>query len=215
MQTQCLVEGRDEAVVDVRVRFLQLQARSVEEVAADGAFRPVERLELDGRILVTWDEACERDVTLASLCVADLLGGERVVPLEIPGGEEPELLRDAAGVVKGRIVRRRWPVSGCLRLRAARFGDGTIAAVNLSRPIAGRLSTSLQGKLFHQTRSTYISRDVPSAGMTFVYVTPGLHVDMPGAVTVYGLLQMLGHRYVNDMQLAPRVAVLAGLSKTF
>jgi hypothetical protein len=118
MQTECLVESRAEAVVDVRVRFLQLQARSVEEAAAHGAFRPVERLEVDGRILVTWDEACERDVTLSGLGVADLLGGERVVPFEIPGGEEPELLRDAAGVLKGRIIRRRWPVAGCLRLQA-------------------------------------------------------------------------------------------------
>jgi hypothetical protein len=96
-----------------------------------------------------------------------------------------------------------------------RFGDGAIAAVNLSRPIAWRLSASLQGKLFHQTRSTYIARDVPSTGMTLIYVTPGLHVDVPGAVTAYGLVQMLGHRHVNDMQLAPRVALLAGLSKTF
>jgi hypothetical protein len=122
----------------------------------------------------------------------------------------------------GRISRLAlgWTVAASYQANTSsdleyRFGDGAMAAVNLSRPIAGRLSASLQGKLFHQTRSTYIARDVPSTGMTFVYVTPGLHVDVPGAVTVYGLLQMLGHRYVNDMQLAPRVALLAGLSKTF
>ena len=96
-----------------------------------------------------------------------------------------------------------------------RFGNAAILTLNLSRPIAGRLNGSLQGKLFHQTRSVYLAGDVPSTGMTFVYVTPALHYDVPGGVTVYGYLQLPAYRYVNDMQLAPRAALLTGLSKTF
>jgi len=96
-----------------------------------------------------------------------------------------------------------------------RFGNAAILTLNLSRPIAGRLSGSLQGKLFHQTRSVYLAGDVPSTGMTFVYVTPALHYDVPGGVSVYGYLQLPAYRYVNDMQLAPRAALLTGLSKTF
>ena len=83
------------------------------------------------------------------------------------------------------------------------------------RPIAGKLSGSLQGKLFHQTRSLYLARDVPSTGMTFLYVTPALNYEAPGGVSVYGYLQLPAYRYVNDMQLAPRAAVLTGLAKTF
>jgi len=96
-----------------------------------------------------------------------------------------------------------------------RFGNAAILTLNLSRPVAGRLSASLQGKLFHQTRSLYLTHDVPSTGMTFFYLTPALHVDVRGGVSLYGYLQLPAYRYVNDMQLAPRAAVLTGLSKTF
>jgi hypothetical protein len=96
-----------------------------------------------------------------------------------------------------------------------RFGNAAILTLNLGRPIAGKLSASLQGKLFHQTRSVYLALDVPSTGMTFLYVTPALHYEAPGGVSVYGYLQLPAYRHVNDMQLAPHAAVLTGLSKTF
>jgi len=96
-----------------------------------------------------------------------------------------------------------------------RFGNAAILTLSLSRPVAGKLSASLQGKLFHQTRSVYRTRDVPSTGMTFLYLTPALNVDVPGGVSVYGYLQLPAYRYVNDMQLAPRAAFLTGFSKTF
>jgi hypothetical protein len=51
--------------------------------------------------------------------------------------------------------------------------------------------------------------------MTFFYLTPALNYEAPGGVSVYGYLQLPAYRYVNDMQLAPRAAVLTGLSKTF
>jgi hypothetical protein len=96
-----------------------------------------------------------------------------------------------------------------------RFGNAAILTLNLSRPVVGKLSASLQGKLFHQTRSVYLAQDVPSTGMTFFYVTPALTYAVPGGVSVYGYLQLPAYRYVNDMQLAPRAAVLTGLSKIF
>jgi hypothetical protein len=96
-----------------------------------------------------------------------------------------------------------------------RFGNAAILTLNLSRPVAGKLSASLQGKIFHQTRSVYLTQEVPSTGMTFFYLTPALNYEAPGGVSVYGYLQVPAYRYVNDMQLAPRVAVLTGLSKTF
>ena len=96
-----------------------------------------------------------------------------------------------------------------------RFGRAAILTVNLSRPLVGKVSASLQGKLFRQTRSVYLARDVPSTGMTFFYVTPALNYEAPGGVSVYGYLQLPAYRYVNDMQLAPRASVLTGLSKTF
>jgi hypothetical protein len=51
--------------------------------------------------------------------------------------------------------------------------------------------------------------------MTFFYLTPALHVEVPGGVSLYGYVQLPAYRYVNDMQLAPRAAVLTGFAKTF
>jgi len=114
-RTECLMEPEDDADLRLRLRFLQLQARTVEEADGAGGFHPVESLEVDGRLLVTWDEAVERQVD-ALVSVASLLAGERVINFELEGGAEVEPVGDAA-----RLVRHRWPISGRLRLSAARL----------------------------------------------------------------------------------------------
>jgi hypothetical protein len=96
-----------------------------------------------------------------------------------------------------------------------RFGNQLIATAGVSRPISERLSASLQGKLFHQDRNQYRGVGVPSTGSTLVYITPGLRFSAPSRVTLYAFLLFAPYRYVNEAQLAPRVAVLTGLSKVF
>ncbi len=67
MQTECLVRG--DAALHLRVRFLQPIWR---EVLVDG--RVVEEAEMDGKLLQTWQEAIERDVSLPVARVAALSG---------------------------------------------------------------------------------------------------------------------------------------------
>jgi hypothetical protein len=57
LRTECLVEGEG-ARVDVRVRFLQVVRRQV----LDSAGLPVDGVEADGELHLTWDEAVEREV---------------------------------------------------------------------------------------------------------------------------------------------------------
>ncbi len=73
MQTEVLVTG--EAPVDVTVRFLQV----VERTVLDGQDRPVEELEVGGRLYLSWQEAVEREVAGPG-------------PVRIPAGEEREEL---------------------------------------------------------------------------------------------------------------------------
>ncbi len=125
MQTECLVEIDDGAALDVRVRFLQAQSRTVEE-AVDGergAFRAVPSLEVNGQSIVDWDEGIERHIDLSGLPVADLLAGEHTFPIDTAGGREEELVRNAAGDVTGRVVRERWPASAILRVTATTMGS--------------------------------------------------------------------------------------------
>jgi hypothetical protein len=113
--------------VDVKVRFLQLQARRVEEATAAGAgFRAVDALDLDGDRLVPWDEGVERHLEVTGIAVRDLLAGERVVPLAVAGGRDFEALRSLGGPLVGRLVRDRWDIAAELRLAAEAVDGGLL-----------------------------------------------------------------------------------------
>lgn len=105
MQTEVVVEG-SRPVVDLKLRFLRVQNRAVE----DASGRPVASLEVDGRLWSSFDEAVEEELDVAAIGL-----GEMVVPFEFEGREEVEALGDA-----GRIVRRLLPVSGRLVLTVQR-----------------------------------------------------------------------------------------------
>ena len=105
-RTECLVEPGDDTDVTVLLRFLQLQARIVEERTDDG-FRPVGELATSGGRLVSWDEAVEQSVEIV-VSVQALLAGHRAQNFSFPSTEEIEDLPGG----EGRVVRRRWPLSG-------------------------------------------------------------------------------------------------------
>ncbi|MEA2501410.1 MAG: hypothetical protein QOD01_1521 [Actinomycetota bacterium] len=129
-QTQCLLESDDSAVLELRVRFLHVQAKVVEAVHGDG-FTPVETLTVDGTSLITWEEAVEHQVDLA-VPVATLLAGAQTIQIDVDaGGEDPELVHDATGAVAARVLRTRQPLSAALTLSAERL-DGPFGAIRLT-----------------------------------------------------------------------------------
>ncbi|HVW35267.1 MAG TPA: hypothetical protein VHL53_22230, partial [Acidimicrobiia bacterium] len=108
-QTECILEPGEDGRLDVRLRFLHLQSRLVEQVGPGGRFSPVEALVADGQRHVTWDEGVETEFD-AAVTLEELCAGERVVPIELRGQEDIET------VTGGRIIRRRQPLSLRLRL---------------------------------------------------------------------------------------------------
>lgn len=123
MQTECLLEARAGATLDVTVRFLQMQARRAEraEPGPEGAeFIPVEELAVADERWLTWDESVEREAGVTGLAVEELLDAPRELPIDVPGGEDVEEVRDGDGAVAGRLVRARWPLAGTLHVSAAR-----------------------------------------------------------------------------------------------
>src|SRR4029453_7182094 len=107
MQTECLVEPNDAPALDLRLRFLQVQARIVEKAvnAEQGIFWPMEAFEVDGRKFVSWDEGVKRELDYPGIEITGLLGAERAFPLAIAGAQDVELIRDPGGEIKGRIIR--------------------------------------------------------------------------------------------------------------
>jgi len=125
MSMQCLVDVRSPgAEVAVLLRFLQLQVRAVERLD-DGEYTPVDALTLDGRSVISWDEAVEREVALPAYSL-DRQEPPVETNVDVPGGEDFEDLVDAAGKTVGRIVRRRWPLHATVRV-------GTVIANGLTR----------------------------------------------------------------------------------
>ncbi|MET0729318.1 MAG: hypothetical protein ABWZ76_13570 [Acidimicrobiales bacterium] len=108
MQTECVVDLSPSAAVQVRLRYLQVQTRTVEE-AVDEAFKPVAELEVDGALWASWDEAVEHVLDLPPVDLAR--PGSQEVTLTLPAGLDVEPLGTA-----GRVVRERWEIEGVVRV---------------------------------------------------------------------------------------------------
>ncbi|MFH9225410.1 hypothetical protein [Streptomyces lydicus] len=132
-RTECLMEPRPGARLSAEVRFLHAQRRTVQRLGADGAFHPVDRLELPDRVLVPWDEGTEERITLDAE-VAELTTEGLTVPFTRPAGEETEPVLDADGRTVGRLVRTRARIDGRVRLTARQL-DGPYGTLRLTATV--------------------------------------------------------------------------------
>jgi hypothetical protein len=119
-QTECLVECPDEAHVEIVLRFLHVQRRTVQTVTSSpGNLQDVRSLTVDGTEFTAWTEAAEREQE-ADLTVSDLAGDGVEVPFHVDGGESAEDLTGSGGDLAGRLVHRWAPLDGVIRVRGER-----------------------------------------------------------------------------------------------
>jgi hypothetical protein len=119
-QTECLVECRDGAGVDIGLRFLHLQHRTAQRIdPATGQASDVDTVLVNGTEYGSFDEAVEREQHLSGR-VADLLDADMERRFDIPASEEAEELTGPGGAPAGRLVRRCAPLNGALVVRAER-----------------------------------------------------------------------------------------------
>ena len=129
MALQCLVAPDADAAtrVEVRLRFLQVQERHVEQRGPDTTYAAVPSLDVDGVTLLSWQEAVEREVVLDAVDLAGVGHGEPVAPqvstVEVVGGRDEEPLVDASGVEVGRVVRSRVSLRALVTVAAEPDGD--------------------------------------------------------------------------------------------
>ncbi|GAA4488273.1 hypothetical protein GCM10023094_47860 [Rhodococcus olei] len=125
LTAQCVLRplGAD-AAVEVAVRFLQLQTRTVQRRDADG-YRTVDELTVAGRSWVGWDEAVEHEILLGPFPAGNACR-PCTVPITVPGGEDVDELTAPDGAVVGRVLRTRWPLRAELRIGAN--GPGRLGA---------------------------------------------------------------------------------------
>ncbi len=94
-QTECVLEHSGQPTVQVILRFLQVQRRSVE-----------------GSPAAAWDEAVEREIEF-TVGSAELLGEGHVEDFIVAGGEDREPLAES-----GFAIRRREPLAGAVSVLA-------------------------------------------------------------------------------------------------
>jgi hypothetical protein len=99
MRTEVLVTG--EGDIAITVRFLQV----VERTALDAAGEPVDQLEVDGELYLSWQEAIEREVRAPG-------------PIRVETGQEREALRTG-------VLRRSWEaLEGAVEVSETPTGAG-------------------------------------------------------------------------------------------
>ncbi|MGH7539434.1 MAG: hypothetical protein ACRELC_00370 [Gemmatimonadota bacterium] len=124
MQTECLAEAGAAAMLAVRVRCLHVQERAVEQaVDSDrSVWRAVDRLLVDGRQLVTWEEGvvCE---LVADALPLDGAPRDWCCPWTLDSAVDVETVRDGSERVAARIVRRRRAVVSTVRIATEPCGS--------------------------------------------------------------------------------------------
>jgi hypothetical protein len=118
-QTECVLEHTDRTTLQVIVRLLQVQQRSVQrwnEGRQD--YEPADVLDLPDGPVSAWDEAVEREVTV-DVDLAAVLDAPAAHDFHLDGGEETQLLHQPDGVPAGRLLRRRVPLAGRVTVAAS------------------------------------------------------------------------------------------------
>ena len=149
MQTECLVEGSLLTGLEVRVRFLQLIARSVGELTTPLSdllpvetpeFRQVDKLAVNDRVYQPWQEAVEREISVP-LCNVEALGRSPITqafsfaaekqfePLRESDGKSGGESRgesegESEGMIVGILVRERNAICGEVEVAGARQDNG-------------------------------------------------------------------------------------------
>jgi hypothetical protein len=133
MQTECLAEAGETAQCLVRVRFLRMVDRSIKTVAVplpassdpsavtEAQLQTVPRLELNGAVFQSWQEAVEEDIEVTEFNLAALALQPMQWPFRLSAKQEREPLRDASGDLVAFLQRDKSCIAGVIALSAQKI----------------------------------------------------------------------------------------------
>ena len=183
LASELLLTHRAAAEVTVWLRCLQLQSRGVERVDAAVGFVPVPDLCVEGRQWLSWDEAVEHEVQVATTTLGAEPGGA-TYEVDLAGGEDVAELRSGAGDLVGRLVRRRWPLAASVQVAWAPVpGVEGVSRLEVGVENTGRPADP--GDKVEATRRSFLGAHLllSCAGGAFVSMTdppPGLAAAAAG-----------------------------------
>lgn len=188
MQTECLVQGDANTLMEVRVRFLHIVAREVGELLApvasfpqgrEPAFRTIPALAINGTRYLTWEEARERDIAAPVLSIARLLAEPAIIPFALPAERSVEPIRTADTVIVGLIIRTANRLNGEIMISAEQVSGRTYrirvrienltplpGALEMSRDLAQRSAFASTHTLLGINGGTFVSLLDPPPALT-------------------------------------------------
>lgn len=141
-QTECLLQGSADTILEVSVRFLHLIDRTVGEFDPPletwtdelSPHQPTDSLRVDDEIHHSWQEAQERMVKLPLLRLGEATLHSESIEQQGECWREPLCRRD--GLIAGLLIRRQEWLRGSLELAATVVADGlfkvTLRVANLT-----------------------------------------------------------------------------------
>ena len=167
-QTECLLECPDDAQVEILVRFLHFQRRTVQRIAPDtGEASDTGALWVNGTEYTSWDEAVEREQSFYAR-VGHLLGVETELLFRVNEGEGLEGLTGPDEERAGQLVRRWERLDAAIDVRAERVA-GPYGALRLQVRVENR----------SQPRTPLRCRD---DGLRHSLIAAHLLIAVPGGV---------------------------------
>jgi hypothetical protein len=127
MQTECLVAGNEKTECLIRVRFLRMVERSIAKLTSaceehlwvePEKLERVDRLEANGQIYQTWQEAAEESIEVPGFGISDLVLQPMQWPFRSCAKQEREPIRDENREIVGAIKRSKANVEGLIELKA-------------------------------------------------------------------------------------------------
>jgi hypothetical protein len=114
MRTECLVRGRTDTKLEIRLRFLQLQLRWTQQLNEAEVSSPGD----------SWQEAAERHVDVPAQTLGMLVLHPARQRFEFPAQTCVNTEQDAAGNTAGNVFRRQAAVHGEVQVAARQLGEG-------------------------------------------------------------------------------------------
>ena len=156
MQTQCLVQGDGESIIEVGVRFLHVVERKVAKKTGE-ALEFVDELRVGGELYLSWDEAAEREIAVGRFKLSQLVGASEQVEIDIAGGSTEEPLAEPAGEAVGALVRSWRPLRGVVEVGSELLQEEIFrvtARITNTTPWSGEDRESTLRQTFVSTHTT-------------------------------------------------------------
>jgi hypothetical protein len=123
MRTECIVSGDSIALIEIKVRFLQLISRQVEKLndpsaGPDGYSEVVEVLETADQVYRTWEEAAEREICLQPAKLSDLVEKPAIIQLHLKSETHKQPIHDPSQNMIGMVLRSQAGLDAALEVSA-------------------------------------------------------------------------------------------------